>query len=295
MLTAELDYFLPPELIAQEPVEPRDQSRLLVLRRGDGSIAHHRFDQLPPLLRSDDLLIFNDTRVLRARLRGYKSASGGRVEALLLREIEVNLWEALLKPAARVRPGTALHFVSADESVVVPAQTVERTEVGWLVRFFPGDASSGAPHSDDLRDWLPQVGEVPLPPYIRQAPRDEAQYQTVYARETTRDRTEALDSAAAPTAGLHFTPALLEALRARGIRTAFVTLGVGIGTFRPIQSETLEEHTMHREAFEIPAATARAVAEQRQRGGRVVAVGTTTTRVLESVADENGYLPATTG
>jgi len=298
MLAADLDYFLPPELIAQEPVEPRDHSRLMVVRRSDGSLNHHRFDELPQLLRPDDLLVFNDTRVLRARLRGTKAGSGGRVEALLLREVEMNLWEALLKPSARLWPGTLLQFASPDSSWRVPAQAVERTKAGWLVRFAPGapEPTAHGGHGADIRDWLPRLGEVPLPPYIHRAARDEAQYQTVYARRSAGGQGDAvLDSAAAPTAGLHFSPALLEALRARGVGTAYVTLGIGIGTFRPIQTTNVEEHIMHHEEFSVPAATAGAIAAQRKRGGRVVAVGTTTTRVLESVADAEGCVAPGSG
>lgn len=290
MLTAELDYALPPELIAQAPAEPRDHSRLLRLQRMSGALSHYRFDALPDLLRPDDLLVFNDTRVLRARLRGHKASGGGRVEALLLREIETNVWEALLKPSARLRPGATVVFAAPDGGLTVPAELLARTDMGWRLRFLR-EAGSVTLEAWDIRDLLPQLGEVPLPPYIKQPPRDEAQYQTVYARLTAHQPNgAALDSAAAPTAGLHFTPAVLAALAARGIRTAFVTLGVGVGTFRPVQTDTLEAHEMHEEAFEVPAATAGAIAAQRERGGRVVAVGTTTTRVLESAACEDGLV-----
>lgn len=305
MLVSDFDYDLPPELIAQEPAEPRDHSRLMRLRRATGTVSHHRFDALPQLLRPGDLLVFNDTRVLRARLRGYKvpgpitdataateaTRRGARVEALLLREVDTNLWEALLKPSARLRPGTTLCFVSRDGAVEARAQPVERTAHGWLVRFF------GA----DVRAALPRLGEVPLPPYIAAQLRDEERYQTIFAQGSANplaatygsaeaNMTQAasrLESAAAPTAGLHFTPATLDALRERGIATAFVTLQIGIGTFRPMQSDMVEAHAMHEEAFDIPAQTARLICEQKQRGGRVVAVGTTTTRVLEAAANSS--------
>jgi S-adenosylmethionine:tRNA ribosyltransferase-isomerase len=287
MLSSELDYDLPPELIAQEPVSPRDHSRLMHLRRASGEIAHHHFYNLPQLLRTDDLLVFNDTRVIKARLRGFKVIDhnnvghrGGRVEALLLRELAPNRWEAMLKPSARLRPGTSLCLLSPDESLQVEAQVVERTPSGWIVQFQGGD----------IRHVLPLLGEVPLQPYISAPLHDESRYQTIYARDHSRDAdgSGSLESAAAPTAGLHFTPQLLDLLQARGIRTAFVTLGIGIGTFRPIKSETLEEHTMHEEEFEISASTAQLIREQKQRGGRVVAVGTTTTRVLEAASNEAG-------
>ncbi len=282
MLVSELDFDLPPELIAQTPAEPRDSSRLMRLSRVAGQIAHHRFHELPALLRAGDLLVFNDTKVLRARLRGHKT-TGGAVEALLLREIETNLWEALLKPSARLKVGSEIEFASSDGDIRVKATPEARTEDGWRVRFL---------HEGDVRDLLPSLGEVPLPPYIKQAA-DEARYQTIYARRAGRailDPQIALDSAAAPTAGLHFTPRLLEQLGEAGIGSAFVTLGIGVGTFRPIQSDTLESHAMHSEEYEISTEAAQAVAAQRARGGRVIAVGTTAARVLESASDENGLL-----
>ncbi|HEX8834899.1 MAG TPA: tRNA preQ1(34) S-adenosylmethionine ribosyltransferase-isomerase QueA [Abditibacteriaceae bacterium] len=298
MLASDFDYHLPPELIAQTPAEPRDHARLMHLQRATGAVSHLRFDDLPQLLRPDDLLVFNNTRVLRARLRGYKMTEshggmerGARVEALLLREVQPNLWEALLKPSARLRVGTPLRFVSPDEIVVVAATPVERTESGWIVRFEP------APFSD-LRDALSLLGEVPLPPYITAALKDDAHYQTLFARaegraENRADAGEApaLESAAAPTAGLHFTPRVFDALDERGIARAFVTLAIGIGTFRPMQTERVDEHTMHEEEYEISPEAAEAINVQKRRGGRVVAIGTTAVRVLES-AGENGEVRA---
>jgi S-adenosylmethionine:tRNA ribosyltransferase-isomerase len=294
MLSSELDYDLPPELIAQEPASPRDHSRLMHMRRASGEIAHHRFYELPQLLRPDDLLVFNDTRVLKARLRGFKLSDeagpvhrGARVEALLLRELEPNRWEAMLKPSARLRPGTRLHLVSPDQTLQVEAQVVERISSGWIVQFL----------GSDIRHVLPLLGEVPLPPYISTPLHDESLYQTIYARGKRTDAQQggSLESAAAPTAGLHFTPQLLDALQACGIRTAFVTLSIGIGTFRPIKSDTLEEHAMHEEEFEVSASTAQLIGEQKRRGGRVVAVGTTTTRVLEAASDEADGVQAGAG
>lgn len=282
MLVSKLDFDLPAELIAQTPAEPRDHSRLMRLDRVTGKIAHHRFYELPQLLRAGDLLVFNDTKVLRARLRGHKT-TGGAVEALLLREVETNLWETLLKPSARLKVGSEIEFASADGALRIMASPEARTEDDWRLRFFC---------DGDVRDLLPRLGEVPLPPYIKQAA-DEARYQTIYARRAGRallDPQIALDSAAAPTAGLHFTPRLLEQLSEAGIASTFVTLGIGLGTFRPIQSDTLEGHAMHSEEYEISAEAAEAVATQRARGGRVVAVGTTAARVLESASDESGLL-----
>lgn len=287
MLTADLEYCLPPELIAQEPVEPRDQSRLMRLRRADGAVGHHRFEELPRLLRAGDLLVFNNTRVLHARLHGHKE-SGGRVEALLLREVSRNLWQALLKPSARLKPGVKIRF--GNGVITVEAEPVSRSNEVWLLRFNV---------ALDVRALLPSLGEIPLPHYIKKTLADESRYQTVFADRSANEQAEcdraALDSAAAPTAGLHFTPALFEKLEQRGMRHAFVTLGVGIGTFRPVQSATLEGHAMHEEEFSVSAPTAQAINQQRQSGGRVVAVGTTTTRVLESVADDAGCVPAGTG
>jgi S-adenosylmethionine:tRNA ribosyltransferase-isomerase len=295
MLVSDLDYHLPQEAIAQEPAEPRDAARLLVLHRGSGALEHRVIRDLPQLLREDDLLVFNDTRVLRARLHGRKSPSGGHVEALLLREIEPNLWEALLKPSARLRPGTRIEVMpNAEAAATAPAviaEVVQRSETGWRLRF-----EVAGERQLDLRAVLPLIGEVPLPPYIKKPPRNEAQYQTTFARPASAAATgEALDSAAAPTAGLHFTPELLTALHERGIATAFVTLGVGVGTFRPIQTDIVEEHVMHTENFVVPEATAAAIARQKRLGRRVVAVGTTTTRVLEAVAADEGTVTAGLG
>jgi S-adenosylmethionine:tRNA ribosyltransferase-isomerase len=287
MLVSELDYDLPSELIAQQPVQPRDAARLMRVCRATGSLRHHQVRDLVQLLRPDDLLVFNDTRVLRARLRGIKLSGSARVEAILLREIATNHWEALLRPSARLRVGTPLEFSSPDGAMCMRAEPICRTDVGWEIRFLPDESTS------DVRLALPQLGEVPLPPYIQQSA-PESDYQTIYARQAAQAGT-ALDSAAAPTAGLHFTADLWKALEEHGVRKVFVTLGVGIGTFRPVKSTTLEEHTMHAEEYEVSAATAAALEEQKRRGGRVVAVGTTTTRVLESVTDEGGQVRAGCG
>ncbi len=280
MLASQLDFFLPQEQIAQTPIEPRDASRLLVLRRNGGGVEHRTMQDFPDLLRPDDLLIFNDTRVLRARLRGHRP-TGGQVEVLLLKERARNLWECLLKPSARIKTGTQFSIHGSggsDGAALLPAVARERNEDGWLVEFLP-------PSGQDLRDLLPEVGEVPLPPYIH-ATAPEERYQTVYARPASSG--EGLDSAAAPTAGLHFTPEMLRDLPQRGVSTAFVTLAVGVGTFRPVQAENLDEHRMHEEEYFVPPGTAEAIAKQRERGGRVIAVGTTTVRTLESAANPDG-------
>lgn len=275
MLASELDFELPSQLIAQTPAEPRDAARLLHLRRATGALSHRFVRDLPSLLRAGDLLVFNDTRVLRARLRGHKP-SGGRVEALLLKEHARNVWEALLKPSQRLQIGGEVEWGAGDSRVA--ARLKERRGAAWILEFAP---ENGA----DVRELLPVIGEVPLPPYIQtQAP--EERYQTTFSRSKTDGNP--LDSAAAPTAGLHFTPLLLQRLAQQGIESAFVTLAVGAGTFRPVQSATLEAHAMHSESFEISEAAAAQINAQKRRGGRVVAVGTTTVRTLESAANERG-------
>jgi S-adenosylmethionine:tRNA ribosyltransferase-isomerase len=258
--TDELDYELPPELIAQEPAEPRDSARLMVVHRASGAIEHRRFRDLPAYLGPGDVLVANDSRVLPARLRARKAATGGMVELLLLREHDAATWEALVR--GRVAPGTRLTL--AEGTGQPTAEVVALLPHGSrLVRF-----------DCDVRAVLARLGELPLPPYIRTMPADPERYQTVYAREP--------GSAAAPTAGLHFTAPLLEAVASVGAGLAFVTLHVGLDTFRPIEEDEVEAHAIHREWAELPEATAEAVNAAR----RVVAVGTTAVRVLETAAAE---------
>jgi S-adenosylmethionine:tRNA ribosyltransferase-isomerase len=288
------DYPLPAARIAQHPVEPRDAARLLVLERAAGTLSHRRFVDLPALLGPDDLLVFNDTRVLPARLRGRKE-TGGAVELLLLRRLAPSRWEALVKPGRRLPPGTRLHFGNGALIATVAARHEDGTREVVLEAGGPGGRveewkSGGAEaparslplfHSSTLPfgpradpDTLAAgLGEVPLPPYITERLADPERYLTVYARE--------LGSAAAPTAGLHFTPRVLAAIEQRGVRRAFVTLHVGIATFRPVRTAAIEDHEMHVEHFHVPAATAAAIAGCR---GRVVAAGTTTARCLEAAA-----------
>ena len=287
MLTRELDFDLPPELIAQTPIEPRDAARLLHLNCASGELAHHTVRDLPDLLRAGDLLVLNDTRVLRARLHGQKP-SGGRVEALLLKEERADargadVWEALLKPSGRLKVGGQLWFRGQENgrAIEARAQLLERREAAWLLQF---ECDDGRP----LRELLPVLGEVPLPPYIRERA-DEARYQTTFARPDTPENPaqNPLDSAAAPTAGLHFTPELFERLDARGIERVFVTLAVGAGTFRPVKVENLDEHSMHAEEFWIAPEVADRINAHKAAGGRVVAVGTTSVRALESAARQS--------
>ena len=297
MLTRELDFDLPPELIAQTPLEPRDAARLLRLDCASGALTHHVVRDLPDLLRAGDLLVLNDTRVLRARLFGQKP-SGGRVEALLLREERghargADVWEALLKPSGRLQIGGELWFRSEENGRIIEAraQLLERRDAAWLLQFSASDGRA-------LRELLPVLGEVPLPPYIHQKA-DEARYQTTFARENSTESSgeNPLDSAAAPTAGLHFTPELFARLDARGIERAFVTLAVGAGTFRPVKVENLDEHSMHAEEFWIAPEVAARINAHKKMGGRVVAIGTTTVRALESAARQNasGHVEAGAG
>ncbi|MCI0370227.1 MAG: tRNA preQ1(34) S-adenosylmethionine ribosyltransferase-isomerase QueA [candidate division NC10 bacterium] len=281
MQLRDFHYALPPGLIAQHPLPERDASRLLLLDRGTGTVAHRSFRDLPVLLRPGDLLVMNDTRVLPARLYGM-TPRGGRVEILLLEEAGATAWWAWLKPGRRARVGAA--FSLPDDLL---ARVLERGPEGRILLEFDG--------SLPVREILERYGRMPLPPYIkRAAPNgrrsgppgasagegDRERYQTVYARED--------GAIAAPTAGLHFTEAMLEAVRARGVAVAFLTLHVGVGTFKPVRVVEVKQHRMDPERFRIPEGTARAVKEARGRGGRVMAVGTTTVRALESAADEGG-------
>jgi S-adenosylmethionine:tRNA ribosyltransferase-isomerase len=267
--TDDFAYDLPEDLIAQTPIEPRDAARLLVLRRATHTLAHRVFRDIADELCPGDLLVVNDTRVLRARLHGALVGSGGRVEALLLRDLGGGDWETLVRPARRLRPGRRVVFGTG--AAAVEATVVEARADGTRVLRFPSEARPET------------LGEVPLPPYIHTPLAEPERYQTVYAR--------APGSAAAPTAGLHFTPELLARLAARGIATATVTLHIGPGTFRPVTVADPRAHPMHAEFYRIDAAAAAAIAAARARGGRVVAVGTTVVRVLEQVGAEAGDGP----
>lgn len=269
MRTDELDYALPPDRIAQEPCDPRDAARLLVLDRASGALHEDRFYNMARYLRAGDCLAMNDTRVIRARLHGRK-ATGGRVEVFLLTERGPGLWEALVRPSAKVKPGTTVAFaggVEAEAGAAIPGGR-------RLVRF----------NRPDVIARLEEIGEVPLPPYVHRDgadPRDAERYQTVYAAKP--------GAVAAPTAGLHFTPRVFEAIEAVGATRAYLTLHVGYGTFRPIQTETVEAHALEPETFELSEETAAQLNRTRAAGGRVVAVGTTCTRVLETQYREGAY------
>lgn len=271
MHTADFDFALPPELIAQTPVAQRDGSRLLVLNRRDGRMEHRSFRDVLDLFRPGDVLVLNNSRVLRARLRGLKSLSGGQVELLLAEEVAPNEWWTLLRPGKRVRAGTEIQLSTNDgRPSLLRAVVQEKNAEGHCRVRFTGTAN--------LLEELATHGEIPLPPYIGRASeaQDDTRYQTVFAQPA--------GSVAAPTAGLHFTPEVLEGLRQRGVHIHFVTLHVGLGTFAPVKAENLADHVMHEERFELPAGTADAINAAKREGRRVVAVGTTTVRVLESAA-----------
>lgn len=265
LATADFDYVLPERLIAQIPLERRDASRLMVLDRGSATITHTTFERLADFLRQGDLLVANASRVIPARLHGVRLPHGGRVELLLLRR-QAGVWSALARPAKRLQVGTQLEFPARD-GARSPARATVEANLGAgevLVRF-----------ADGADEHLECYGEAPLPPYISQKLEDDERYQTVYGREP--------GSAAAPTAGLHFTEAMIERLRAQGIGWAEVTLHVGLDTFRPVTEDRVQDHVIHREWCEVSLETASAIAECRIRGGKVVAVGTTVARSLETL------------
>ena len=270
----QFDYDLPTDLIAQSPIEPRDHSRLLVVHRDSGELEHRRFYELGEYLRSGDLLVANESKVLPARLLGHKVGSGGRVEVLLLRPVvqpgeegaEPSVWEGLVSPGRRIHDGTLLGFGSPEGGPYLQAEVVARSELGGRVLRF----------DKPPQPMLDALGQMPLPPYIHEKLNDQTRYQTVYARME--------GSAAAPTAGLHFTERLLGGLKEQGAGWATVTLHVGLDTFRPVHEERVEDHPMHREWYSLPEETAQAITAARQPGGKVVAVGTTSVRVLETVA-----------
>ena len=272
---SDFHYELPEELIAQHPLDRRDSSRLMVLGRQAGSLEHRVFSDLPQLLRQNDCLVLNNTRVLPARLLGVRRDSFTPVEFLLLKRQSETDWEVIVRPGRRVRPGHQIEFIpgilSADVLQLLPSGN-------RIVRFsFTGI----------WEEVLDRAGTMPLPPYIHEKLVDQTRYQTVYASQD--------GSAAAPTAGLHFTPELLAVLQSQGVRVAELTLHVGLGTFRPVKHTNILEHEMHSEYYDLPDQAVRSIAESRAAGGRIIAVGTTSCRVLESVADENGNLKPQSG
>lgn len=272
MNVSEFNYDLPEELIAQTPVEPRDTSRLLTLDRQTGATKQGTFRDILADVRPDDVWVFNNTRVIPARLYG-KRPTGGRVEVLLLHPLGEDRWEVLVRPGKKALPGTALTFDAG-----VTATVEDRTEFGGRVLKFTYDG--------DFYERLDEIGEMPLPPYIHERLQDRERYQTVYSKTP--------GSAAAPTAGLHFTPEVLEEIAARGATVCYVTLDVGLGTFRPVSVTEIEAHHMHSETYNVSEETARLINEAKRAGRRIVAVGTTSVRTLEA-AGQSGVVKAGSG
>lgn len=271
----DFNYELPDELIAQEPLKERTMSRLMVLHKDTGNIQHKHFSDIYDYLKDGDCLVLNNTRVIPARLIGEKEGSGGKIEFVLLKRLEQDTWEVILKPGKRAKPGA--RFVFGDG--VLKAEIIEVLEEGnRLVKF---------EYEGVFEQILDSIGIIPLPPYITRKLEDSERYQTVYSKDK--------GSAAAPTAGLHFTTELLERLKAKGIKLAYVTLHVGLGTFRPVKVEDVTTHKMHSEYYEIAQEACEAINSTKQSGGRIIAVGTTSCRVLETVASEEGFFKPAIG
>ena len=269
-------YFdLPQELIAQDPLEDRSASRLLVLDKESGEISHHIFKEIVDYLNPGDCLVLNNTKVIPARLSGEREGTGAHIEVLLLKRREADVWETLVKPGKKCRPGTKLVFGGG----LLRAEVLETVEEGnRLIKFY---------YDGIWEEILDKLGEMPLPPYITHKLQDKNRYQTVYAKEE--------GSAAAPTAGLHFTGELLQEIEKKGVSVVYVTLHVGLGTFRPVKEENVLEHHMHSEFYQISEDAAKRINETKQKGGRVICVGTTSCRTLESAGDENGIVHAGSG
>ena len=275
MKTSDFYYDLPEELIAQDPLEDRTASRLLVLNRKTGAVKHKIFSDVIDYLNKGDCLVINNTRVIPARLIGEKEGTGGKVEVLLLKRRANDVWETLVKPGKKLKPGARVTFGDGR----LKAEILEIAEEGnRLVKFH---------YEGIFEEILDSLGEMPLPPYITHKLEDKEMYQTVYAKFD--------GSAAAPTAGLHFTKELLNKIEEKGIKIASITLHVGLGTFRPVKVDDVNNHHMHTEWYEVNAEAADIINETKRNGGRVICVGTTSCRTIESVADENGYMKAKTG
>ena len=273
MKLTDFSYELPKELIAQHPAEPRDHARLMLYDKKTGAVEHKHFYDLADELQAGDVLVFNDSKVIPARLYGKRVPTGGKVEVLLLTPVGEERWEVLVKPGKKALPGTTIEFPGG-----LQAEVLDRTDFGGRVVHFTYDGVF-----DDIID---QIGEMPLPPYIHEKMEDPDEYQTVYARER--------GSAAAPTAGLHFTDELLQKIRDKGVEEVFVTLHVGLGTFRPVEEENIEDHQMHSEFYSITPEAADAINRAKAEGRRIIAVGTTSIRTLES-AGTTGTLKAGSG
>lgn len=275
MKTADFDYDLPQELIAQDPLEQRDSSRLLILDKETGERTHKIFHDIIDYLHEEDCLVINNTKVIPARLIGEREGTGGKVEVLLLKRRSDNVWETLVKPGKKARPGMRLSFGGG----LLHAEVQEVVDEGnRLIRF---------EYEGIFEEILDQLGQMPLPPYITHQLKDKNRYQTVYAKYE--------GSAAAPTAGLHFTEELLDQIQAKGVKIARVTLHVGLGTFRPVKVEDVTEHHMHTEFYHVSEEAADIINETKKQGGRVICVGTTSCRTIESAADDQGIVHATEG
>lgn len=275
MKTSDFYYDLPKELIAQDPLEDRSSSRLLHLSMKDGSVEHRHFTDILDYLKKGDCLVINDTRVIPARLYGHKEETGALIEILLLKRRENDIWECLVKPGKKARPGARITFGNG----ILTGEITDIVEEGnRLIQFH---------YEGIFEEILDQLGEMPLPPYITHKLQDKNRYQTVYAKHD--------GSAAAPTAGLHFTEELLEKVKEKGVNIAHVTLHVGLGTFRPVKVDDVEQHHMHSEFYMVEEDQAKLINDTKKQGGRVISVGTTSCRTLESAADENGILRAGSG
>ncbi|WP_145438639.1 tRNA preQ1(34) S-adenosylmethionine ribosyltransferase-isomerase QueA [Staphylococcus hominis] len=275
MNVEEFDYHLPESLIAQTPLKNRDQSRLLVLGRNTGNIAHKHFTDIMDYFEPGDTLVLNDTRVMPARLFGLKEETGAKVEMLMLTRIEDNDWEVLLKPAKRIKVGNTLSFGNGK----IIAECIKELEQGGRIMRLH--------YEGILEERLDELGEMPLPPYIKERLDDPDRYQTVYAKEN--------GSAAAPTAGLHFTDELLQKIKDKGVNIAFITLHVGLGTFRPVSVEDIDDHEMHSEYYQMTKETADMLNKTKENGHRIISVGTTSTRTLETIRRDHEQFVATSG
>ena len=280
LVTSDFYYDLPEELIAQHPCAVRDRSRLMVLDRKNGTLEHKQFFNILDYLHPDDVLVINDSKVIPARLYGHaEGRPEASIELLLLRQRELDTWETLVRPGKRAKIGSRCVFGDG----MLTAEVLDIVEEGNRIVRFEYDRDKYA----NIYEILHVIGLMPLPPYITEQLKENDRYQTVYAREE--------GSAAAPTAGLHFTPELLEAIKAKGVAIAPVMLHVGLGTFRPVKADKIEEHVMHSEFFSVSEESARIINERRARGGRLICVGTTSCRTIESVAEDDGHIPAMSG
>ena len=275
MKVSDFDFYLPEELIAQHPLEKRDESRLMVLDKKTGEIEHNRFYDIIDYLNKGDTLVLNNTRVMPARLIGEKENTGGKIEFLLLKRVEGDKWECLAKPGKSAREGRRFTFGNG----ILKAEVIEVLENGnRIVEFY---------YDGIFEQVLDSLGEMPLPPYIHEKLEDKERYQTVYSKEK--------GSAAAPTAGLHFTKELLKKIEDKGVNIVYLTLHVGLGTFRPVKVENIENHNMHSEFYMLSKESAEVINETKKRGNRVISVGTTSTRTLETIGDENGMVKEQSG